>query len=80
MNDYYGDSAYTYEVGDVSSENKKLLEVTKNSLFEGIKVSIEGNTLGDIGFAIQSYAESYGYSVVRELIGHGIGKNLHEIS
>ena len=78
MNDYYGDSAYTYEVGDVSSENKKLLEVTKNSLFEGIKVSIEGNTLGDIGFAIQSYAESYGYSVVRELIGHGIGKNLHE--
>ena len=55
-----------------------MLEVTKNSLFEGIKVSIEGNTLGDIGFAIQSYAESYGYSVVRELIGHGIGKNLHE--
>ena len=78
MNDYYGDSAYTYEVGDVSSEKKKLLEVTKNSLFEGIKASIEGNTLGDIGFAIQNYAESYGYSVVRELIGHGIGKKLHE--
>ena len=76
--DYYGDSAYTYEVGEVSSEIKNYLEVTKDSLYKGIEMAIAGNRIGDIGFAIQSYAESFGYSVVRELVGHGIGKNLHE--
>lgn len=78
MNGYYGDSAFTYEIGEVSSDVKKLLDVTKDALFKGIEVAIEGNYIGDIGSSIQNYAESFGYSVVRELVGHGIGKNLHE--
>ena len=78
MNGFYGDSAYTYEVGLVSSEIKNLLKVTKESLYKGIQKAVSGNTIGDIGFAIQNYVESFGYSVVRELVGHGIGKSLHE--
>ena len=78
LNGYYGDSAFTYEVGEVCSDVKKLLNVTKDALYKGIEVAIEGNYIGDIGSAIQNYAESFGYSVVRELVGHGIGKNLHE--
>ncbi len=78
LNGFYGDSAYTFEIGEVSTELKQLLQVTKESLYKGIEMAIAGNRLGDIGFAIQSYNESYGYSVVREMVGHGIGKHLHE--
>jgi len=78
MNGYFGDSAFTYEVGEVDTETKKLLKVTKESLYKGIEVAISGNRIGDIGYAIQKHAESFGYGVVRELVGHGVGKNLHE--
>jgi methionyl aminopeptidase len=75
---YFGDTAYTFTVGEVSNEIKTLLKVTKESLFEAIKVSLAGNRTGDIGFTVQQYCEKAGYSVVRELVGHGIGKNMHE--
>ena len=78
MNGYYGDSAFTYSVGSISSELEKLLRITKESLYRGISKAIAGNTIGDIGNAIQSYVEENGYSVVRELVGHGIGEKLHE--
>ncbi len=78
MNDFYGDSAYTFAVGSISDEAKKLLEVTKASLYKGIEASVAGRRLGDIGSAIQTYCESHNYSVVREMVGHGIGRNLHE--
>ncbi|MCF8378176.1 MAG: type I methionyl aminopeptidase [Bacteroidales bacterium] len=78
MNGYYGDSAYTFEVGEVSTEVKELLQRTKESLYRGIEKAIAGNRVGDIGFAIQNYVEGFGYSVVRDLVGHGLGKNLHE--
>tara|TARA_B100000214_G_scaffold329684_1_gene269588 strand:- start:850 stop:1620 length:771 start_codon:yes stop_codon:yes gene_type:complete len=78
MNGYYGDSAFTYEVGEVDYETKQLIQVTKESLYKGIEMAIEGNFVGDISYAVQKYAESYGYEVVRELVGHGLGKNLHE--
>ena len=75
---YYGDHARTFEVGNVSDEKKELMKVTKKSLELGIEASCPGNRIGDIGFAIQTYAEGKGYSVVREVVGHGIGKELHE--
>ncbi|MGY8987590.1 MAG: type I methionyl aminopeptidase, partial [Flavobacteriales bacterium] len=78
MNGYYGDSAYTYEVGEVSEEVKNLLIRTKESLYKGIEQSVSGNRVGDIGFAIQRYVEQFGYGVVREMVGHGVGENLHE--
>tara|TARA_B100000902_G_C27318979_1_gene923106 strand:+ start:1983 stop:2747 length:765 start_codon:yes stop_codon:yes gene_type:complete len=78
MNGYYGDSAYTYPVGEVSSEIESLLKRTKKSLYMGISQAISGNRIGDISFAIQSYVEQFGYGVVREMVGHGIGENLHE--
>jgi len=78
MNGFYGDSAYTFAVGEVKPELKQLLNVTKDSLYRGIKVAIEGNRLGDIGYEIQTYVESFGFSVVRDLVGHGLGRNLHE--
>jgi len=78
LNNYYGDSAYTFTVGEVSEDIRKLLRVTKESLFKGIEQAVEGKRTGDIGYAIQTYCESHGYSVVREMIGHGIGRNLHE--
>ncbi len=78
INGFYGDSAYTYEVGNVKEEVKKLLKVTKESLYKGIEQAISGRRLGNIGYAIQEYSESFGYGVVREMVGHGIGKNLHE--
>ncbi len=78
LNGYFGDSAYTFCVGEVKSEIKALLDATKESLYKGIENAIEGKRLGDIGFAIQNHVESKGYSVVREMVGHGIGKNLHE--
>ena len=78
MNGYYGDSAFTYEVGDVDTQTKQLLKVTKESLYKGIEQAVAGNRIGDIGYAVQKHAESFGYGVVRELVGHGVGKNLHE--
>lgn len=75
---YYGDSAYTYQVGEVKEDVKKLLEVTKESLYKGIEKAVAGNRIGDISYAIQKYAEQHGYGVVRELVGHGVGKELHE--
>ena len=76
--DFYGDHAKTFIVGSTSKEKKKLVENTKECLRRGIEQIEIGNTIGDIGYAIQSYAESCGYGVVRELVGHGIGNNLHE--
>lgn len=78
MNGYYGDSAFTYEVGDVDVQTKQLLKVTKESLYKGIEQAVAGNRIGDIGYAVLQHAESFGYGVVRELVGHGVGKNLHE--
>jgi methionyl aminopeptidase len=78
LNGYSGDSAYTFCVGEVAFEVRRLLKVTKESLFLGIESAIEGKRTGDIGNAIQTYCESNGYSVVRELVGHGIGKEMHE--
>lgn len=78
MDGFYGDSAFTYEVGEVDEKIRELLKVTKESLYKGIEMAVLGNRLGDIGYAVQKYAESFGYGVVRELVGHGIGKNLHE--
>lgn len=77
-NGYCGDSAYTFCVGEVAEEVKELLRVTRKSLYLGIEQAKEGNRIGDIGHAIQSYCENQGYSVVRELVGHGIGRNMHE--
>ena len=78
MNGFYGDHAYTFEVGDVSDDIKQLLNVTKESLYEGIKQFKIGNRVGDVGFAIQNYCEKHGYGIVRELVGHGLGKVMHE--
>jgi len=78
LNEYHADSAYTYPVGEVSKEVLSLLKTTKESLYKGIEQTKVGNRLGDVSYAIQSYCEKKGYSVVRELVGHGIGKNLHE--
>ena len=75
---YNGDSAYTFPVGEVDAETRKLLDVTKESLYRGIAAAVAGNRIGDIGHAVQTYAESNGFSVVRELEGHGIGKHMHE--
>jgi methionine aminopeptidase, type I len=75
---YNGDSCYTFRVGEVAKETKELLNVTKEALYLGIKEAVAGNHLGDIGYAIQQYCESRGYGVVRELTGHGIGKEMHE--
>lgn len=77
-NGYYGDHAYTFEVGEVAAETKTLLKVTRESLYMGIREFKVGNRVGDVGFAIQNYCESHGFSVVRELVGHGLGKKLHE--
>ncbi len=75
---YYGDSAYTFPVGNITDENKKLLKVTKESLYLGIEKAVAGNRIGDISYAVQQHVEKNGYSVVREMVGHGIGKKLHE--
>lgn len=78
-NGYHGDYAYTFAVGQISEEKRLLLERTKESLLLGIAEAKVGNTTGDIGAAVQTYSESFGYGVVRELCGHGIGKNMHEM-
>ena len=75
---FYGDSAYTFKIGKVSAEAEQLLKVTKESLYKGIEAAIEGNRLGDVGAAVQQHAEKHKYGVVRELVGHGIGRSLHE--
>ena len=75
---YYGDHAYTFKVGEVSSEIDQLLDATKNSLYVGMDAMIENNRIGDIGNAIESYIKLHGYGIVRELVGHGLGENLHE--
>ena len=77
-NGFYGDHAYTFEIGEVTEAIKKLLEVTKKSLYIGIEAFCYGNRVGDIGHAIQTYTESFDYGVVRELVGHGLGKSMHE--
>ena len=78
LNGYNGDSAYTFMVGDVDEAVKQLLEVTKQSLYLGIEQAVPGKHVGDIGAAIQAHCEAHGYGIVRELTGHGIGKEMHE--
>jgi methionyl aminopeptidase len=78
LNGYYGDSAYTFPIGDPDPSWKTLMATTRESLFMGIRHARVRNRLGDIGFAIQDHAEKAGYSVVREMVGHGLGQNLHE--
>ncbi|GER59827.1 type I methionyl aminopeptidase [Patiriisocius marinus] len=77
-NGFYGDHAYTFEVGVVKEETRKLLQTTKESLYIGIRELKIGNRVGDVGFAIQKYCEEKGYGVVRELVGHGLGRTMHE--
>lgn len=77
-NGFYGDSAITVAVGEISPEKKRLMEATEKSLYLAIEQAVVGNRIGDIGYAVQSYVEPLGYSVVRELCGHGVGKHLHE--
>ncbi len=77
-NEFYGDHAYTFEVGEVDEDIKKLLKITKESLYVGIREFKVGNRVGDVGFAIQNYCEAHGYGVVRELVGHGLGRKMHE--
>ena len=77
-NGYYGDSARTFAVGNISNEDKDLIDTTQKALYHGIEKAVPGNYVSDIGHAIQAYVEPKGYSIVRELVGHGIGTNLHE--
>ena len=77
-NGFYGDHAYTFAVGEIAPETQKLLDVTKASLYVGIKEFKLGNRVGDVGYAIQNFCESHGYGVVRELVGHGLGTTMHE--
>jgi len=78
MNGFHSDSAYTYGVGEIDSATRKLLDVTKESLYKGIEFAVVGKRVGDIGASVQDFVEKEGYSVVRELVGHGVGANLHE--
>ena len=78
LDGWYGDSAYTFPVGKITKEVRRLLEFTRASLEEGVKEAVAGNRVGDISYAVQTFAESGGYSVVRELVGHGLGRKLHE--
>lgn len=75
---YHGDCAATFVVGDTDDESKRLIEVTRQSFFEGIKYAVDGNRVGDISAAVQAYVEKNGFSVVRDFVGHGVGKDLHE--
>ncbi|MEN8247484.1 MAG: type I methionyl aminopeptidase [Bacteroidota bacterium] len=75
---FHSDSAYTYPIGEVDERTMQLLKVTKESLYKGIEEAVVGKRIGDVGFAVQNHVEKYGYSVVRELVGHGVGKELHE--
>ncbi len=75
---YHGDNAYTFAVGSISSEAQQLLDVTKESLNRAIQAAVPGARLGDVGYTVQSYVESFGYAVVKEYVGHGVGTKLHE--
>ncbi len=75
---FYGDSAYTFPVGEISHELRLLLDRTRNALYEGIRMAVEGNRVGDISYAVQHYIDQFGYGIVRELVGHGVGRKLHE--
>ncbi|MBZ4645211.1 MAG: methionyl aminopeptidase [Petroclostridium sp.] len=75
---YHGDAARTHPVGNISEEAKRLIKVTRESFYKGVKYAVEGNRLSDISSAIQKYVEQHGYSVVRDFVGHGIGQNMHE--
>jgi len=77
-NGFYGDHAYTFAVGEIDAETQKLLDITKQSLYLGIKEFRAGNRVGDVGFAIQNFTEKHGFGVVRELVGHGLGRKMHE--
>ena len=77
-NDFYGDHAYTFAVGEIAPETEKLLQITKESLYVGIEAFKANNRVGDVGYAIQKYCEDEGYGVVRELVGHGLGRKMHE--
>lgn len=78
MNGFVGDHAYTFAIGEIAEETKKLLQVTKESLYKGIEQVLPGNRIGDISYAIQSHCEKHGYGVVKELVGHGVGRTMHE--
>ncbi|MEW5761948.1 MAG: type I methionyl aminopeptidase [Bacillota bacterium] len=78
INGYYGDAAVTFPVGEISSGARRLLDVTRGALYAGIEMARSGNRLGDISHAIQSYVERHGYNVVRDYVGHGIGREMHE--
>jgi methionyl aminopeptidase len=78
LNGFHSDSAYTFAIGEIPAKVAKLMKVTKECLFRGIENAAVGKRVGDIGYAVQSYAESNGFTVVRELVGHGLGKDLHE--
>ena len=78
LDSWHGDHAYTFAVGEPSDDVKQLLKITKESLYKGIEKAIVGNRIGDISYTIQQYTEAHGYGVVRELVGHGLGRNLHE--
>ena len=78
LNGYHGDSAWTYPVGKIDPNTELLLKVTEQSLYEGLKMAVANNRVGDIGHAVQEYAEKFGYSVVREYTGHGVGRKVHE--
>ena len=78
LNSWHGDHAYTFAIGNSAKDVSQLIKVTKESLYSGIEKAIAGNRIGDISFAIQDHTEKYGYGVVRELVGHGLGKNMHE--
>lgn len=75
---YYGDSAYTFAVGEINQSAAQLLRVTKEALYKGIAQAIAGNRVGDIAAAVQNHTEQFGYGVVREMVGHGLGRNMHE--
>jgi methionyl aminopeptidase len=78
LNGFYGDSAYTFAIGEVSETNKKLMQVTQECLTKGVQKAVTGMRVGDIGFAVQEHAERNGFGVVKELVGHGVGVKLHE--
>jgi methionyl aminopeptidase len=78
MNGFYGDTAFSFEVGEVSAEVRRLLKITRECLQKGVEQAVDGKRIGDVGYAIQEHAERNGYSVVREMVGHGLGRHLHE--
>jgi methionyl aminopeptidase len=78
LDGFYGDTAYSFEVGEVTESVRKLLKITREALFLGVEKAIDGNRLGDVGFAVQQHSEKAGFSVVREMVGHGLGRHLHE--